>query len=55
VILKERLPLLAKLNPNGDEALRSEIAQAEEAIRKQIAVEEAREEAEERERTGSFE
>lgn len=54
-VLKERLPLLADLNPTGDEAIRLELEHAEAALGKHIAAVEAQEEAEERERTGSFE
>ena len=42
-------------NIEGKLTLTSEIAEAEEALRKKIAAIEAREEAEERLRTGSFE
>ena len=54
-ILKARLKLLATLNPEGKLKLMPEIAEAEEALQKKIAAIEAREEAEERSRTGSFE
>ena len=54
-ILKARLKLLATLNPEGKLKLMREIAEAEEALQKKIAAIEAREEAEERSRTGSFE
>jgi len=54
-ILRERIPLLAKLNPAGDENIRSEIDLAETRLRKQIAAEEEREEARERLQSGSFE
>lgn len=54
-ILRERIPLLTKLNPTGDEKLKGEIEQAEVRIRKQIIEEEAREETRERRQTGSFE
>ncbi len=54
-ILKARLQLLRTLNPEGNLTLISEIAEAEEALQKKIAAIEAREEAEERSRTGSFE
>lgn len=54
-ILKERLPLLAKLNPTNDETLVSIIAHAQEALTAKIAYWEAWEEATERGETGSFE
>ncbi|MDA8431041.1 MAG: hypothetical protein M0T70_17450 [Geobacteraceae bacterium] len=54
-ILRERIPLLAKLNPTGDEKIRDEIVLAEIRLRKQISAEEEREEARERRQTGSFE
>lgn len=54
-ILRNKLPLLARLNPTGDESLGREIVQAEDEFRKQIVGEEAREEAREREQTGTFE
>ena len=54
-ILKKRLELLPTLNPTDDEALRIQIAPAEEALKTIIAAIAAREEAEERSRTGSFE
>jgi len=54
-ILKKRLELLATLNPTDDEALRIQIAPAEEALKTIIASIEAREEADERAKTGSFE
>ena len=55
LILKRRLPLLAKMNLAGDDALQVIITREEELFKKKIAVEEANEEAEERQRTGSFE
>ena len=55
VILKKRLELLATLNPADDEALRIQIAPAEEALKTIIASIEASEEADERAKTGSFE
>ena len=54
-ILTTRLQLLRSLNPEGDLTLMFEIAEAEEAFKKKIASIEAREQAEERGRTGSFE
>ncbi|MEI6758642.1 MAG: hypothetical protein WCK85_12385 [Chlorobium sp.] len=54
-ILTARLKLLRTLNPEGDLTLMPEIAEAEEALKKEIAEIAAREEAEERSRTGSFE
>lgn len=54
-VLQERLPLLAKLNPNNDEPLGEQIAEAEDALKKTIAAIETEEEAEERDQSGSFE
>lgn len=54
-ILRERIHLLAQLNPTGDEKLQTEIELAETRLRKQIEVEEEREENRERRQTGSFE
>ena len=54
-ILRGRMPLLAKLNPTGDEKLDAEIARAEAIFRPYIAAEEEREERRERQQTGSFE
>jgi len=54
-ILKQRLPLLAQMNPNDDPVLQSAIAGEEEKLRTEITTEETQEEAEERLHTGSFE
>jgi hypothetical protein len=54
-ILRERLPLLAQLNPAGDTALGVEIKVAEEKLKRIIEVAASFEEDRERKQTGSFE
>jgi hypothetical protein len=54
-VLRERLPLLAKLNPTGDPAIQGRIEEAQRAFADWISTEEKREEAEERTRSESFE
>ena len=54
-LLRERLPLLAKLNPTGDKVIEVEIKKAEERLRKLITATEAFDVDRERKRTGSFE
>ena len=54
-ILMARLTLLSTLNPTGNKHIGSQIAQAENALRTKIAKIQAREDANERARTGSFE
>jgi len=54
-ILREKILLLAMLNPTGDENIGVEIDLTETRLRNVIAAEEEREEARERLQTGSFE
>ncbi|MCK1615431.1 hypothetical protein IVA96_01715 [Bradyrhizobium sp. 159] len=54
-VLRERLPLLGKLNPTGDSAMQVEIDEAQREFSDWISKEEKREEAEERARSESFE
>ncbi len=54
-ILRERLPLLDQFDVVDDEGLRVAIAQAKDDLTRRITAEEKREEADERDETGSFE
>jgi hypothetical protein len=54
-ILRERLPLLDKFDVVSDAGLRVAIAQAKDDLTQTITAEERREEADERDETGSFE
>ncbi|MNM60864.1 hypothetical protein D3C81_721570 [compost metagenome] len=54
-ILRRRLPLLNALNPRDEDELKLILATARESFERRIKWEEQREDAEERERTGSFE
>jgi hypothetical protein len=54
-ILKKRIPILDELNPDNDEPLRLLLADAKRNLEQRIVAEERREDADERERTGSFE
>ena len=54
-VLRERLPLLGKLNPTGDSAMQVKIDEAQKDFSDWISKEEKSEEAEERARSESFE
>lgn len=55
IVLRERLPLLSKLNPTGDSAMSAQIDEARKEFLDWISKEEKKEEAEERARSEGFE